>query len=279
MASMFPPKKNTAFTLYFSLFKTDGTIIANPGTITKKVSIDGAAVADIAAAVTEEDTTYGQLSVVLSAAEMNGDAIWVYIIDNTSGCAPFTATLYTSAYTLDEIGADLAAVHVHAGLINTAVVTDIPATLAAFATTADVADAVADEVITSGHTGVGALATVLNTIATDTTTDIPATITTMQGVVTTIAADTTTDIPALIDALPTAIENADALLARDIGSTTGAGTLNERTVRAALRILRNKLVIGTTDMTVYKEDDSATAWMATLTTNASAEPISTIDPS
>ena len=49
MASQWPPKKNTAFTLYFTLYKNDGTIIANPGTITKKVSIDGAAVADITA--------------------------------------------------------------------------------------------------------------------------------------------------------------------------------------------------------------------------------------
>ena len=42
---------------------------------------------------------------MLSAAEMNGDAIWVYIADNTSGCVPFTCTLYTVASTLDEIKA------------------------------------------------------------------------------------------------------------------------------------------------------------------------------
>lgn len=103
MASMFPPKKNTAFTLYFTLYKNDGTVIANPGTITKKVSIDGAAVADIAASVTEEDTTYGQCSVVLSADDMNGDAIWVFIKDDTSGCVPFTVTIYTAANTQDGI--------------------------------------------------------------------------------------------------------------------------------------------------------------------------------
>src|SRR5512137_998321 len=88
------PKKNAAFTLYFTLYKSDGTVIANPGTITKKVSIDGAAVGDISASVTEEDTTYGQCSVVLSAAEMNGDAIWIYIKDDTSGCVPLTMTIY-----------------------------------------------------------------------------------------------------------------------------------------------------------------------------------------
>lgn len=110
MASMLPPKKNTAFTLSFSLYKNDGTIVANPGTYTKKVSIDGGAVADIAASVTEEDTTYGQLSLVLSASEMNGDWIWVYITDNTAGTVPFTCTLYTASNSLDDIKTDTAAI-------------------------------------------------------------------------------------------------------------------------------------------------------------------------
>jgi len=110
MASQWPPKKNTAFTLYFTLYKNDGTVIANPGTYTKKVSIDGAAVADITASVTEEDTTYGQLSVVLANTEMNGDAIWVYIKDDTTGCVPFTCTLYTAANLMDDIKTDTAAI-------------------------------------------------------------------------------------------------------------------------------------------------------------------------
>ena len=121
MASQYPPKKNTAFTLFLTLYKNDGTVIANPGTYTKKVSIDGGAVADITASVTEEDTTYGQLSVALANTEMNGDAIWIYIKDDTTGCVPFTCTLYTSSYLNDDIGADVAAVHVHAGAADAAV--------------------------------------------------------------------------------------------------------------------------------------------------------------
>jgi len=104
MASSFPPKKGAAFTLYFTLYKNDGTVIANPGTMTRAVSIDGGAVDTTPAnAITEEDTTYGQISWVLSADEMNGDAIWVYAKDDTAGCVPFTATLYTAAQTLDEV--------------------------------------------------------------------------------------------------------------------------------------------------------------------------------
>jgi hypothetical protein len=124
MASQWPPKKNVAFTLSFTLYKNDGTIVANPGTYTKKVSIDGGAVADITASVTEEDTTYGQLSLVLANTEMNGDWIWVYITDNTTGTVPFTCTLYTAANTQDEIGTDVAAIHTH---INDIHDTDLPA--------------------------------------------------------------------------------------------------------------------------------------------------------
>lgn len=127
MASQFPPKKNTAFTLYFSLFKNDGTIIANPGTYTKKVSIDGGAMADITASITEEDTTYGQLSIVLSSSEMNGDAIWVYIKDDTSGCVPFTCTLYTTANLMDDIKTDTAAVKVQTDKMTFTVANQIDA--------------------------------------------------------------------------------------------------------------------------------------------------------
>lgn len=64
---------------------------------------------------------------------------------------------------------------------------------------------------------------------------------------------------------PTAIQNADALLARDLGSGTGAGTLNERTVRAALRWNRNECTIVGNVLTVYKEDGVSVAWTGTVT--------------
>lgn len=82
-----------------------------------------------------------------------------------------------------------------------------------------------------------------------------------------------------IAAVPTAIENADALLARDIGSGTGAGTLNERTVRSALRFLRNKWSISGTTLTVTKENDSDTSHTATVTPTTGADPVTGVDPS
>lgn len=108
MATQYPPKKSTAYTLYFTLYKADGTVIGNPGTITKKISKDGGAVADISASVTEINTTYGLCSVVLSADEMNADAVSLYIVDDTSGCVPFTATILTTSATFAELKAETA---------------------------------------------------------------------------------------------------------------------------------------------------------------------------
>ena len=94
------------FRVYFSLYNsTDGTIIANPGSYTRIISKDGGAVAPTPDnAITEEDTTYGQLSWLLSATEMNADAVFIMCKDDTAGCIPFTACIYTTSGTWDELG-------------------------------------------------------------------------------------------------------------------------------------------------------------------------------
>ena len=72
---------------------------------------------------------------------------------------------------------------------------------------------------------------------------------------------------------------ADELLARDIGSGSSAGAINERTVRSALRGLRNKTTVINSEMTVYKEDDASTAWSATVSSSDSIKTITGVDPS
>jgi len=72
---------------------------------------------------------------------------------------------------------------------------------------------------------------------------------------------------------------ADELLARDIGSGSSAGSINERTVRSALRGLRNKTTVINNEMTVYKEDDASTAWSATVSSSDSSKTITGVDPS
>lgn len=76
-------------------------------------------------------------------------------------------------------------------------------------------------------------------------------------------------------AAPSATTIADAVLNRKLDSTgDGTDTLNERTVRSALRAMRNKVAVASGVMTVSKEDDSTTAWSATLSNTANV----TVDP-
>lgn len=68
---------------------------------------------------------------------------------------------------------------------------------------------------------------------------------------------------------------ADALLKRDMSAVSGEAA---RSPLNALRFLRNKWAIVAGVLTVYKEDDSTSAWTSALTTNASADPVVTSDP-
>ena len=61
---------------------------------------------------------------------------------------------------------------------------------------------------------------------------------------------------------------ADDLLLRDIAS--GAPASAGRSVQNALRPLRNRVLIEGSTMTVYSEDDSTSAWTASVTTTADA---------
>jgi hypothetical protein len=76
-------------------------------------------------------------------------------------------------------------------------------------------------------------------------------------------------------ALPTATENADALLNRDMDAVSDT---NSRSPLNALRFLRNKWSVAGTTLTVTKEDDATSAWTATLTSDASANPVVGSDP-
>lgn len=74
---------------------------------------------------------------------------------------------------------------------------------------------------------------------------------------------------------PSATTIADAVLNRKLDSSgDGADTLDERTVRSALRAMRNKVSVASGVMTVYKENDSTEAWSASLSNTANV----TVDP-
>ena len=79
--------------------------------------------------------------------------------------------------------------------------------------------------------------------------------------------------PAATSDIPTAAQNADKLLGRSLAGSADGG----RTVRDALRPLRNKTSIAGGTMTVCEEDDATPAWTAAVTTTA-GDPLSEIDP-
>jgi hypothetical protein len=68
---------------------------------------------------------------------------------------------------------------------------------------------------------------------------------------------------------------ADALLKRDMSAVSGE---SDRSPLNALRLLRNKWTSSGGTLTVYEEDDTTSAWTASLTENASANPVTGSDP-
>lgn len=142
-------------------------------------------------------------------------------------------------------------------------------------------------------------------IETDTGTDIPASLTTIDDFLDTeiAAIKAKTD---LIPAAPASTTNitsaagitlatggvgtgdidstalneiADAVLDRvmSAGADSGGNNTTARTVRQALRTLRNKVTNAAGTLTVYKEDDTTTSFTAATATTA-GDPISSIDP-
>lgn len=81
--------------------------------------------------------------------------------------------------------------------------------------------------------------------------------------------------PAAVGDIPTALQNADQLLKRDMSAVTGESA---RSLLNAIRFLRNKWTLTAGTLSVKKEDDSTEAWNAAVTTDAAAVPIIGSDP-
>jgi len=75
--------------------------------------------------------------------------------------------------------------------------------------------------------------------------------------------------------IPTATQNADALLNRDMSAVSDT---NARSPLNALRFIRNKWTITTGTLSVKKEDDTTEAWNAAVSTTPGADPVTGNDP-
>jgi hypothetical protein len=71
---------------------------------------------------------------------------------------------------------------------------------------------------------------------------------------------------------------ADAILDRDMSLGIDSGSTTFRTMRQALRFLRNKWSISGTTLTVTKENDTTASWTSTITATPGADPITGNDP-
>lgn len=147
------------------------------------------------------------------------------------------------------------------------------------ASAADIADAVWDEAL-SGHTTAGSAGKALTDIEADATailedtaTTLPASLTTIDGNVDSILADTGTD--GVVISSATANQIADAMLNRDMSAVSDT---NSRTPLNAFRFLRNKWSVSGGTLTVTKENDTTSAWTSTVSTDASADPVTGSDP-
>lgn len=82
-------------------------------------------------------------------------------------------------------------------------------------------------------------------------------------------------IEALVGAIPTANENADALLKRDWSALSGEAAFSALN---ALRNMRNHVTITGSVVSVYKEDGSTVAYTLAITTDPSQDPIVAVTP-
>lgn len=267
MTSYVPPKKNAAFIFYVALVSQADTKLlqANPTLASGdvKVSIDGAAFANLGTLPAVTPASGRAVKVTMANTEMNGDNIFVQFVD-ASGAEWCDATFsfQTAAQTDDETATAI-------GVIDDFLDTEVAAIKAKTDNLpSDPADA---SDIASSFTTVN---TKLDTIDDFLDTEIAAIKAKTDNLPATPAA--TGDAMTLTSGERTSV--ADALLNRDMSVGTDSGSTTVRTVRQALRLLRNRWVSSGGTLTSYKEDDATPSWTAVLTGDAAATPVIESNP-
>jgi len=303
-------RKNVASQkLVFTLVNATTGAALTGATVTAKLSIDGGASATATGAVVE--LANGQYVWSPDAADTNGTAISVQF--TATNAVPRAFTVYTVNY--DTTAATVPANTTHFGGTAGTFASGIPETkvasvaagaitAAAIATDAIDADALAADAVTEIQAGLSTLteATVRTAVGLASANldtqlgDLPtnaelatalaaaddavlAAIAALNnlssvGAQAAAAAALTAYSAATAAQVPTAVQNADALLRRTISGGDNGG----RDVTSALRALRNKVDVGASTVTVYREDDATTAWSGTVTRTEGLDPLQTVDP-
>jgi hypothetical protein len=288
-------KQSTARSVVVLLIDSADHVTGKTGlTLTLAASKDGAAFATITPTVTELSYGFYKLALTSTHTDTLGDlALHV----TATGADP-TDTVYQVV--ADLPGASVASVSGAVGSVTGAVgsvTTGVTVTTnndkTGYALTSgernSISDVVWDEA-TADHATAGTTGKRLADIATGTPptaaairTEIDSNSTMLAAIAgyidTEVAAikaktDNLPAAPAAVSDIPTATQNADALLKRDMSAVTGEAA---RSPLNALRWLRNRWGIAAGTLTVYKENDSDAAWTA-ATTQTASNPTTASDP-
>jgi hypothetical protein len=263
MPSYVPPKRATEFIFYVSLVSQANAKImqANPTLAAAdfNVSKDGGALAALTTTPTVTPAAGKLVKITLSATEMTADNVTVVCSDSAGAeWNDLVVNIQTAARQVDDLA--------------------FPAT-SGRSIVVDTAGLVDANAVKVGPTGAGTAQTAGDIIGdtNDIQTRLPAALVSgrMDSSVGAMAANTVTAAALAADA---GAEIADAILDRDMSTGTDSGSATVRTVRQALRFLRNKWTLASGTLTVTKEDDTATSWTSVIGTTAAAEPVTSSDP-
>jgi len=310
------PQKNVAYRVTFPIFDADGDLVTGATGLDSEVSKDGGTFADCTNEATEIATSSGMYYLDLTSTEMNADTVAVIVKTTSSGAKTTPLVMYPeevgdvrvnvtayggtagtfsagrpevntthvagTAQTARDIGASVllssgtgtGQISLSSGAVTAGTVSDKTGYSLSSAGIQAIWDA-----LTSALTTVGSIGKLLvdNINATISSRLASASYTAPLDAAGTRSAVglASANLDTQLDALPTATENADALLKRDLSTVTGEAN---RSPLNAIRFLRNKWSISGTTLTATKEDDSTTAWTATVTATPGADPITGNDP-
>lgn len=273
-------KQSTAVTLLVGPFvdSTDGNTVETGLTITQaevRLSKNGANIAQKTEVTSLTYDEVGMYTCPVDATDTDTLGRLDLIINETGALIVKHSYMVVPANVWDSLfGADKLQVHadeITAGLITATAIATGAIDADAFAASAITATVIADGAIDAATFAAGAItATVIADGAIDAATFAAGAIT--AAVIATGAIDA--------DALAAdaGTEIADAVLNRDMATGTDSGSATVRTIRQALRFLRNKWTLTTGTLSVKKEDDTTESWAATVTTDALADLVTAVDP-
>jgi hypothetical protein len=275
-------RKNVAsqFVYLCAVKAADGTALTG-ATILGYRSIDGAAQASITGTITE--LANGQYKVALSQADVNGNDIGFHFTN--ASMIPIGITVVTTAADpTDGVRFGLtslpnAAAEAAGGLYTRGTGAGQVAQDASGNLRANV-DTIKTQTVTCAA-GVTVLASV-GTTATSTaqTGDSYGRIGAAGAGITALGDTRIANLDTTVSSRnattpPTATQIADAVLGRDFAAVAGPAS---RSLINAARTLRNKVTIAAGTVTVCGEDDTTVIWTGAVTTDATALPITGIDP-